>query len=129
MMPRVIAPRRPGREKPCQNCSKGFWCVASKEAGSRHGESKFCSMACRVGYNRRDDIREFLFWKSVEKGPGCWLWKGWLLNSGYGETTWHGKKITVHRLSYRLANGPIPMGKLVRHSCHVPTCVNPAHLQ
>lgn len=123
------APRRPGREKPCKQCGKAFWCVACRDVGGSLRERFFCSIACRVAYNRRDDVRAALFWKYVKKTDGCWLWTGWLLNSGYGETTWHLRKITVHRLSYILANGPIPKGKLVLHSCHVPTCVNPAHLR
>ena len=87
--------------------------------GSLTTHMKFC------GPERRE-----LFWAQVDKnGPGgCWLWKGWLLNSGYGETTIRCKKITAHRASYIWANGPIPKGKIVLHSCDVPTCVNPEHL-
>lgn len=71
-----------------------------------------------------------MFWAQVDKnGPGgCWLWTGWTLNSGYGEIMINAKKITVHRLSYKLANGPIPNGMFVCHKCDVPLCVNPEHL-
>lgn len=69
------------------------------------------------------------FWAQVKKGPGCWLWTGWKQNAGYGETSLGGRKITVHRVSYMLAYGPIPKGKLVMHTCDVPLCVRPEHLR
>lgn len=67
---------------------------------------------------------------------GCWLWQGFVGNTGYGQC-WTGP---AHRHFYRAHRGPIPTGMHVDHTCHVPSecaggstclhrrCVNPEHL-
>lgn len=70
------------------------------------------------------------FWLSVRRAPsGCWLWAGSKYLNGYGELTREGVKLYAHRYSYEQANGPIPDGLYVLHSCDVRDCVNPAHLR
>jgi hypothetical protein len=68
------------------------------------------------------------FWSLVEKGDDCWLWKGSVSGGGYGRITVSGKRVAAHRFSYEAANGPIPDGLFICHSCDVKLCVNPAHL-
>lgn len=117
-----------GRMKKCFGCENSFYVTPFTDTNGTIPK-KFCSNACYRDYRNRPAVRLPSFWAQVTKGPGCWLWTGWKLNSGYGETTIKGKKITVHRLSYMLAYGPIPKGKLIMHTCDVPLCVRPDHLR
>lgn len=72
------------------------------------------------------------FWKRVrEDASGCWLWTGAYVKQGmgYGRHSSNGFSMWAHRFAYVLANGPVPDGLFVLHSCDVPLCVNPAHLR
>jgi hypothetical protein len=110
---------------PCLHCKTPF---VTYRRYVEHNGKKFCSRPCQYEWRRRPDVRNEQFWAQVNKTDSCWLWTGWKLNSGYGESTFQGRKMTVHRYSYTLAHGPIPAGKHVLHRCDVPTCVNPDHL-
>ncbi len=71
--------------------------------------------------------REERFWTKVDKTGDCWIWTAASLG-GYGQFgTEHGTS-GAHRFSYGLANGPIPSGLNVCHSCDTPLCVKPDHL-
>lgn len=70
------------------------------------------------------------FWAKVERvsGDECWRWLGAKSSHGYGSAKALGKNARAHRVAYALANGPIPPGVVVMHSCDNPRCCNPAHL-
>lgn len=68
------------------------------------------------------------FWAKVEKTDGCWLWKA-ATRYGYGVFGVRAGKIRgAHRVSWELANGPIPGGLFVCHRCDTPACVRVDHL-
>jgi hypothetical protein len=58
----------------------------------------------------------------------CWLWRGQVGTSGYGQLKMGGKMVSAHRLAVELTAGPIPDGLVVQHRCDVKRCVNPNHL-
>ena len=73
------------------------------------------------------------FWRFVKPGPklDCWPWRGGTKNqAGYGQLRIgrNGPSVSVHRLSFMLHKGDIPIGLHVLHTCDNPPCVNPDHL-
>lgn len=85
---------------------------------------------------------EILLERSEPDGE-CILWTGALSSDGYGSVAglvWMGY-YRAHRFSWFLANGPVPEGLELDHTCHTsdaecePTdcrhrrCINPDHLE
>lgn len=58
---------------------------------------------------------------------GCWLLDYGLVG-GYPRVTIGSRRRRIHQLLWELLRGPIPPGLLLRHTCDVRRCVNPAHL-
>lgn len=59
---------------------------------------------------------------------GCRLWLGGLNERGYGRIKVGGLMLKAHRVSWCLANGPIPDGLEIRHKCDVRACIEVCHL-
>jgi hypothetical protein len=70
------------------------------------------------------------FWAKVRKSEGCWEWAGsrWGSRRQYGCFNVGGNAASAHRVAWELANGPIPEGKVVCHTCDFGLCVRPDHL-
>ena len=83
--------------------------------------------------NRHQITLSERLWKSVDKNApnGCWQWLGSIRKDGYARTSSnsYGKRIYVHRASYELLVGAIPVGLQLDHLCRNRGCVNPAHLE
>lgn len=80
----------------------------------------------------RDEAR---FWAKVAlpNEQGCMLWTGEPDLRGYGHFTVGYSQWYAHRVSYVLANGPIPEGLQIDHvkarGCKNKHCVAPLHLE
>lgn len=73
--------------------------------------------------------RTGLFWDKVEKTDSCWIWTASSTPKGYGAFRVNGRLRPAHRHAWELANGTIPDGLVVDHTCYVRRCVNVAHMR
>lgn len=64
-----------------------------------------------------------------EPMSGCWLWLRGCHRDGYGTVQDKKKTRLAHRVFFEYYCETIPVGKVVRHKCDTPACVNPKHLQ
>lgn len=99
----------------CPACSKAF---PKKGMG---GHMRYCT-ATPLDF----------FWTKVDKNGsgGCWLWKSYRNERGYGLMTLPGggKNIRAHRWLYEQLHGPLKPGEWLLHKCDVRHCVNPDHM-
>ncbi len=68
------------------------------------------------------------FWSYVDKSGECWMWRGELNEWGCGRFAVDGRRRGAHRVSWRLAFGPVPDDVAVYHRCGNNACVRPDHL-
>ena len=80
--------------------------------------------------NLRTLPMEQRFWAKVNKTApdDCWEWVG-ARAKGYGRFKAGERVVQAHRVSWELANGPVPEGLILDHRCANPACVNPKHLR
>lgn len=74
----------------------------------------------------KQKFRSYVEMPEGEQGP--WIWVGLRKTGGYGRLSFRSRKYLAHRLSWEIANGPIPDGNNVLHKFDDPPNVNPSHL-
>lgn len=75
------------------------------------------------------DIRRFWSKVALPDTEGHLLWAGYRNKHGYGQIRIGDRAWYAHRVSYAIANGEIPAGLVVDHTCRTPACVAPDHLE
>lgn len=109
----------------CERCSAPF---QTHPYLIRSGNGRYCSLTCARRSRPRRDFAE-RFWEKVDKSGVCWVWMSGCDAYGYGQFALsHSNPGKAHRVSWELANGPIPDGMAVCHRCDNPPCVRPDHL-
>ncbi len=57
------------------------------------------------------------FLTKIRLDDACHIWTARLDQDGYGTFSYQGRQRLAHRLAYQWANGPIPEGLELDHTC------------
>lgn len=79
-------------------------------------------------YMDASNMKERLERLSTKTTSGCIVWLGCKAGKGYGVISSRNGQVYTHRASWIIANGQIPDGLCILHTCDNPPCINPDHL-
>jgi hypothetical protein len=130
--------RKGGRiEKKCTICRKKY------SVRRCRSESKVCSVECHAKNQQRksfwltsnreqinERVKKDLAKKSKKLENGCIEWLGSQQTNGYGNITYFGSSVRVHRLAYMYHNNDwdISPSDFICHTCDFPMCIAKEHL-
>lgn len=67
--------------------------------------------------------------RSIQTETGCYRWDGAVDTTGYAVMADAGRKMGAHRYAWERANGPIPDGMVIDHTCGTRSCTKVQHLR
>lgn len=94
-------------------------CSTHYQRWQKYGDPTHPGQTLEVRLQARLEVQE----------DGCIVWTGGQNGRGYGQIGLDYKKKLVHRVAWELANGPIPEGKQIDHTCWNRLCANVEHLR
>ena len=116
-------------EKTCEACGQPFK-KRPRDSEQQWSDRAFCSIPCANVMKKAMPTHLYFWFYAEKRGPDkCWPWRGVCDQHGYGRVLFMTSVFKAHRVSWEMANGPIPDGLIVRHKCDNTNCVNPNHLQ
>lgn len=77
---------------------------------------------------RYPNIRDHTKHYTLDASSGCHVWVGAKGGPGYGLIRKNSRLMLAHRYVWELLRGPIPVGKILHHTCEMRLCINVDHL-
>ena len=103
----------------CTHCGRSF-----ERNPSGALKARYCSRKCYAD-SRAKSAQPY----QIDAQTGCWVWQRACQRNGYGKLWRDGKLRLAHRCYFEDANGTIPDGMSLHHTCANRSCVNPDHLE
>ena len=102
------------------------WCIAHYNRWLKHGDALLTQPLRPL---RLPLLERLMLRIDTSGGPdACWLWRGPLFKSGYGDTSIRGYR-RAHVAVWRVLHGPVPPGYELDHLCRNLLCCNDAHIE
>lgn len=106
--------------------------MSRSRASAKAAGTRTTSRPLAISPEESEQLAERLWTRIRKVDSGCWEWAGYRMPKGYGQmgrADGSRRLALTHRVAWELANGPIPVGLVVRHRCDNPPCCNPEHLE